>query len=37
LARKRVPNFGKVANKRGVAMSATDRFLESLIRLNQGE
>lgn len=37
LARKRVPNFGKVANKRGVAMSATDRFLESLIRINQGE
>jgi len=38
IAKKRFPDFGKVANnKRGVATSATDRYLEALMKLNQGE
>jgi len=38
IARKRLPGFGKVANnKRGVAMSATDRYLEAMLKINQGE
>jgi hypothetical protein len=38
IAKRRLPNFGKVANnKRGVAMSATDRYLEALLKINQGE